>query len=130
MKKFILSVSVFLLSIYLAYACDFEFTTKDNKTSVKPGEEFVINVKLSLTHRSCKVAAKDTKFKFEGMDIVGATDWKQETPMIYTRQIKAKANSDNSKKIDLPKLPTRHYSVSTSCRLTPVSPLTSTRHRL
>ena len=28
------------------------------------------------------------------------------------------------------KLPTRNYSVSTSCRLTPVSPLTSTRHRL
>ena len=101
MKKFILSVSVLLLSISMASACDFEFTTKDNKTSVKPGEEFVINVKLSLTHRSCKVAAKDTKFKFEGMEIVGATDWKQETPMIYTRQIKAKANSDNSKKIML-----------------------------
>ncbi|MBP1664753.1 MAG: hypothetical protein H6Q19_1893 [Bacteroidetes bacterium] len=101
MNKLILSAFFLFFSISVVSACNFEFTTKDNKTSVKPGDEFVINVKLSLIHRNCKVAAKDTKFKFEGMEIVGATDWKQESPMVFTRQIKAKANKDNSKKIML-----------------------------
>jgi len=98
MKRFFLSVSVLFLSFVLANACDFEFSTKDKKTSAKPGEELIINVKLSLTHRGCKVAAKDTKFKYEGIKILGATDWKQESPMVYTRQIKAVVLPSTQKK--------------------------------
>lgn len=101
MKKGILSIVLALFFVSGIFACDFEFTTKDNLKSVKAGDEVVINVKLSLTHRSCKVAAKDTKFKFDGIEIVGATDWKQESAMVFTRQIKAKVSKDNKPQIML-----------------------------
>lgn len=101
MKK----ISLFLMMLFLYVgsisACDFVFSLKDNKKTVKAGDEIVINVVLNLTHRTCKVAAKDTKFKFDGLQILGATEWKQESALVYTRQIKAKVMGDNKKNIML-----------------------------
>ncbi len=101
MKKFFLMLSLAFLYVASASACDFEFSTKDNKKSVKAGDEVIINVVLNLTHRTCKVAAKDTKFKFDGIQIISATEWKQESPLVYTRQIKVKVLVDNKKNIML-----------------------------
>lgn len=99
MKKLFLLLTLSLVFVGNAFACDFEFSTNSNQKSVKQGEEIVINVVLKLTHRSCKVAAKDTKFKFDGMKIISATDWKQSDSMIYTRQIKAKVLNHGGKNI-------------------------------
>lgn len=97
MKKTLLFCTLFLASILSSYACDFEFTTDGNKKTAKAGEEFVVNVKLTLTHRTCKVAAKDTKFKMDGMQVVGATDWKEIGTGVFTRQVKVKV-ADKVKK--------------------------------
>lgn len=99
MRKIILLLALTIATV--AQACEFEFGTKGDLKNCKAGDEIVINVRLSLTHRSCKVAAKDTKFKFEGIQIVGATDWVTESPSVFTRQIKAKVLADNKKKITL-----------------------------
>lgn len=99
MKKLILISLLLLSGLITASACDFEFSTEGNKKSCKAGDEMVINVKLSLTHRVCKVAAKDTKFKIEGIKVLGATDWKEESTGVFTRQLKVKVLDDNSKKI-------------------------------
>lgn len=101
MKKFFLMLILSFLYIGSISACDFEFNTKDNKKTVKAGDEVVINVVLNLTHRTCKVAAKDTKFKFDGIQILGATEWKQESAMVFTRQIKVKVLNDGKKNITL-----------------------------
>lgn len=102
MKKLAVLLSFLLTGVFYASACHFEFSTQGGeKKSCKPGEELVINVKLTLTHRNCKVAADQTKFKFDGINITGATDWKQESPGVYTRQVKAKVLEDGKKKIML-----------------------------
>jgi len=100
MKK--LAALIFLLTASLAVlACDFQFSVADGKKSCKAGDEIVLNVKLTLTHRTCVVAAKDTKFKLDGISIVSATDWKEVGPGVYTRQLKMKVNADKKPKIML-----------------------------
>lgn len=101
MKKVFLSVVLTIFFVASSFACDFEFSTKNDLKSVKAGDEIVINVVLKLTHRSCKVAAQDTKFKYDGIQILGATDWKQDGAMTFTRQIKAKVLNDGKKNIML-----------------------------
>lgn len=101
MKKFFVLTVFFVFVTSFVLACDFQFSTKDNLKSVKHGDEIVIHVVLKLTHRNCKVLPKDTKFKYEGIDIVSATNWKQEDAMTYSREIKVKVKNDNSKAISL-----------------------------
>lgn len=93
-----LLISVTTLS---AMACDFAFTTEGNKKTCKPGEEFVLSVKLTLTHRTCAVAPAQTKFKTDGFDVVSATTWKEASPGVWTRQIKVKVKADAKKKMTL-----------------------------
>lgn len=99
MRKILLFLGLFVA--ISSQACEFEFGTKGDATKCKAGDEIVINVKLTLTHRNCKVAAKDTKFKFDGIQVLGATEWSQEAPNVFTRQIKAKVLADAKKKISL-----------------------------
>jgi len=100
-RKIALIVLVFSIATLSSMACNFVFTTDTNKKSCKPGEEFVINVKLTLTHRTCVVAPAQTKFKTDGFDVVSATTWKEATPGVWTRQIKVKVKSDATKKMIL-----------------------------
>ena len=100
-RKITLIVLLFSVATLSVMACSFEFTTEGNKKSCKPGEEFVLNVKLTLTHRTCVVAPAQTKFKTEGFDVVSATTWKEATPGVWTRQIKIKVKADAKKKITL-----------------------------
>jgi len=100
-RKTALFALLFSVATLSALACNFVFTTDGNKKSCKPGEEFVVNVKLTLTHRTCAVAPAQTKFKTEGFDVVSATTWKEATPGIWTRQIKIKVKADAKKKMTL-----------------------------
>jgi len=89
-------------SMFSVMACHFEFSTEGGeKTGCKTGEEFVLTVKLVLTHRNCSVAASQTKFKTDGIQVVGAKDWVQVSPTTFTRQIKVKVLDDGKKKISL-----------------------------
>lgn len=99
MRKILLFIG--LVVAIATQACEFDFTTKGNLKNCKAGDEIVINVKLTLTHRTCKVAAKETKFKYDGIQVLGATEWTQESPTVFTRQIKAKVLADSKKKISL-----------------------------
>jgi hypothetical protein len=101
MKKLIVLSLLLFAGIVSISACDFEFTTEGNKKACKAGEEFVVNVKLKLTHRTCKVAAKDTKFKMDGVKVLGATDWKDLGPDVFSRQLKVQVLDDKSKKINI-----------------------------
>lgn len=100
-RRIALIVLVFSLTTLSALACHFEFTTDGNKKACKTSEEFIINVKLTLTHRTCTVTPAQTKFKTEGFDVVSATTWKEATPGVWTRQVKVKVKADAKKKITL-----------------------------
>lgn len=101
MKKFAVLFVMLLSALCYADACHFELSSVGDKKSCKAGDEIIINVKLALTHRNCRVAAQDTKFKYDGIQVLGATEWKQETPGVFVRQVKAKVLNDSKKKIML-----------------------------
>jgi len=90
-----------LISTVSVFACHFDFTTEGAKKACKADDEFVINVKLTLTHRNCAVAAAQTKFKTDGINVVSATPWKEVTPGIWTRQVKVKVQQGNKNKVTL-----------------------------
>ncbi len=100
-RKIALVSLLVALSTLSVVACDFVFTTEGNKKTCKPGEEFVLSVKLTLTHRTCAVAPAQTKFKTDGFDVVSATTWKEASPGVWTRQIKVKVKADAKKKMTL-----------------------------
>jgi hypothetical protein len=100
-RKLTLALLALGFATLSAMACNFEFTTEGNKKTTKPGEEFVINIKLTLTHRTCNVAPAQTKFKTEGFDVVSATTWKEASPGVWTRSVKVKVKADAKKKITM-----------------------------
>lgn len=70
-------------------ACEIEFEIiKGKKDIYQVGDEIVVKVIVELTHRSCPEALKKTKFKMNGMKVVGSTGWKQITTMIHERKLK------------------------------------------
>jgi hypothetical protein len=88
MKKYLLSLLFLFIGLLPTWACHFDFSTENGKCTYKAGEELIITVKLVLTHRSCTVAAAQTKFKTEGMEVKSATPWKEISAGIWTRQVK------------------------------------------
>lgn len=100
-RKIALFALIFCMTSLSALACHFEFTTEGTKKSCKPNEEFILNIKLVLTHRTCAVAPAQTKFKTDGFKVISATTWKEATPGIWTRQVKVKVNPDAKKKITM-----------------------------
>lgn len=79
-----------LLSVGNILACEVTFSISgEQKVSYKAGDEFIIEVKVVYTHRKCEIELSDTKFKYEGLKILGATPWKEIAPATFVRQIKA-----------------------------------------
>ncbi len=89
MKTLIVCV-VFLLSLsFTSRACEIKFNISGEKKEVyKAGEELIVEVTVTYTHRVCELELSDSKFTYEGMKILGATGWKEKSPGIYSRQVK------------------------------------------
>jgi hypothetical protein len=72
-----------------ADACEIEYEILKGKKEVyNVGDTIIIKVKVALTHRSCPIALKDTKFKLNGMKVLQATSWKQLSSMKFERKLK------------------------------------------
>ncbi|MGQ1783966.1 MULTISPECIES: hypothetical protein [unclassified Saccharicrinis] len=70
-------------------ACEINFKIQDDKKQAYAiGDVLIVEVEVVFTHRTCPVALKETKFKYQGVKILGATDWKQISGMKYTRKLK------------------------------------------
>ena len=77
------------ITIQDAKACDIGFEIlKGKKDKYEKGDILVIKVKVKLTHRTCPEALKKTKFKMNGLKVLGATKWKKLSAMEYERKLK------------------------------------------
>lgn len=97
--KRLLAVLVVVLSVaYQSVACEIKVGVqeKSKKESYKVGDEVVIDVQVQLIHHHCGLEIKKTKFVYENLQIVGATEWKEVRPGTYTRQVKAKVTADKA----------------------------------
>lgn len=102
MKKMFHSFLLIAIAATASQACDFKFSILGNKKdSYQAGDTLTIHVEYVLTHRVCKVLPKDTKFKFDGIKITGATEWTEVSAGTISRDVKAKVIDDKKDKITL-----------------------------
>jgi len=104
--KWILTIllGVFLLSFTpkTANACEIEFEiTKGKKESYNIGDTLVVIVKVALTHRSCPVKMKATKFKMKGLKVIKSTQWKQLAANDWERKLMMVVTETKGKKLNL-----------------------------
>ncbi len=98
MKKIISLFSVLFFLTGCILACEITTSVQDEfkKPVYKAGDNVVVDVQVQFVHRDCPVNIKDTKFTFENLKIVGATEWKEKSPGLYVRQVKAVVTDDKS----------------------------------
>lgn len=108
MRIILFFLTFFISSIFTTiFACEILFTVAgQHKDVYQVDEELILKVEIILTHRVCPVAMKDTKFTYEGVKVLGATEWKEETPGKFTRKIKLKVENDGKENIKLTALRT------------------------
>jgi len=98
----ILMLGIFFLSFSTqeAKACEIEFEiVKGKKEKYEAGDIIVVKVVVKLTHRSCPEALKKTKFKMNGLKVVGATEWKEISATDHERKLKLKVISNKDGKL-------------------------------
>ena len=101
MKKNLLVLALVLISSVIM-ACNIDFEIQGTaKTKYKIGDEVVVKVKIHLTHRVCPIAMKDTKLDAKGLEILGATDWKEVEPGSWERKVKMKVTGSKNGKLQL-----------------------------
>jgi hypothetical protein len=73
-----------------AFACEIAVKVKSNpKPSYQTGDVVVFEVTVFLTHNDCPEGIKATKFTGVGLDLLGATKWKEISTGTYIRLVKA-----------------------------------------
>lgn len=105
-SKFLLIPIIGLLLIVFQpqklLACEIDFEVVSNKKEAySVGDVLVIKVTVNLTHKSCPVGMEKTKFTMKGMEILGTTEWVQESSMVWTRKIKVQVLAKDGKDIVL-----------------------------
>lgn len=103
--KYLLSL-FFFVSILLAgqqiEACEIEFTVLgDKKENFKEGEEIIVQVDVIYTHRICPEGIENTKFKYEGVKVLGATKWKETSNGKWERKLKLVVLKGEQQKLQL-----------------------------
>ena len=100
----ILMIAMFTVSITTktANACEIDFEiTKGEKDFYKTGDTLVILVKVVLTHRSCPVGMKKTKFNTKGLKVIKSTQWKQLSAMDWERKLMVVVTETKGDKLNL-----------------------------
>ncbi|MEA3495978.1 MAG: hypothetical protein U9R42_08080 [Bacteroidota bacterium] len=101
---FLFFIGVFLITFYPkeANACEIEIEiVQGEKEIYKVGDIIVVKVIVTLTHRSCPISIKKTKFEMNGLKVVGATDWKQNSTMVFERKLKIEVLKTKDNKMQL-----------------------------
>jgi hypothetical protein len=73
------------------WACEIEIDIHENtKKFYQINDEFLVTIHVFLTHRNCPEGIKATKYKMEGIKVLGASKWKTESTYLYSRVLKMK----------------------------------------
>lgn len=102
-----LITAFFLFTVLLigqqVQACEIEFTVMgdEKKESFKVGDEIIVKVEVVYTHRVCPEGIENTKFKYEGVKVLGATKWKEIANGKFERKLKLKVVEGGEKELVL-----------------------------
>ena len=101
MKLLSTSLLLFLL-ISVSFSCEIETSIYgDAKDIYKSGDEIIFKVHVILPHRNCRVAIDKTEYEANGLELLGATPWKQEKSQQYVQYVKTKVKDDAAEKATL-----------------------------
>ena len=103
MKRFmviIFALGIFLLSSVITLsACEIEVKIKGGKKQfLTTGQIVVLEVMVFLTHKNCPEGINATKFQAEGMEMLGATKWKQVSQERFVRLVKVQITGNANEK--------------------------------
>lgn len=103
MKSKALGLLLFLSFVFTGLsACEISFEVeKGKKAKYIKDDELVVIVKISFTHRVCNLSIEKTKFDVKGFELMGGTDWKEESPLVWTRKLKLKVTGTPDGKLSL-----------------------------
>jgi hypothetical protein len=77
-----------------ATACEIHIKIKSGEKQIyQTGDEIIFEVTVFLTHHDCPEGIKATKFSGEGLNLLGATKWKEVALGTYVRLVKTKVTS-------------------------------------
>jgi hypothetical protein len=98
MKRIILLSTLMVLATCRLIACDIRLSIQEGskKEVYETGDTVIIAAQVQLTHRICAVELKKTKFTYENLKILGATEWKEVKPGLYSRQIKVQVTNEKT----------------------------------
>lgn len=94
-RNLILVVGLFSWVLFFdvgsSLACDIKITVPNNAKAVySVDDEVVFKVSIFLPHRNCPVKIDQTKYKIDGLKVLGASQWKNVSNGLYERFIKVK----------------------------------------
>ncbi|MCF8362433.1 MAG: hypothetical protein K9G70_07395 [Prolixibacteraceae bacterium] len=90
-----LLVLFFALIGFSATACEFDFEVlKGEKEAYNVGDEVIVLVTVTYTHRVCPEGIDATKFNFTGTKALGATKWEEVSNGKYERKLKLVITED------------------------------------
>jgi hypothetical protein len=97
---FLLGVILLFTNVAKVVACEIEFEVVDNQKEVyNVGDEFVVLVKVSFTHRVCPIDIKNTKFDTKGLKILKGTPWKELSAGVWERKLKVQVQETKKGKL-------------------------------
>jgi hypothetical protein len=104
--KWILAIMMGVFFIALmpksAEACEIEIeVTKGKKENYQVGDTLVLLVKVALTHRSCPIKMKETKFNMKGLKVLKSTPWKQKASNDWERKLMVVVKETKGGKLNL-----------------------------
>jgi len=100
----VIIMGVFLIAFTpkQAEACEIEIEiTKGEKETYQVGDTLVLLVKVALTHRSCPIKMKETKFNMIGLKVMKSTKWKQKSANDWERKLMVIVKATKDGKLNL-----------------------------
>lgn len=93
--KYLLNAFILFTVLFIGQqvqACEIEFTVlgDQKQESYKVDDEIVVKIDVIFTHRICPEGIENTKFKYEGIKVLGATKWKEIASGKFERKLKLK----------------------------------------
>jgi len=91
-----------LMSAQSIKACEIKFKIEGEKQKgFSEGDEIIMIIDVVFTHRVCTEGIENTKFKYDGIKVLGATKWNEYENGKFQRKLKLKVLEGEFKELYL-----------------------------
>jgi len=85
-----------------ASACEIEFEVIEGEKEVYAvGDVIIVKITVTFTHRICPEGIKATKFKTNGLKVIGAKEWDEVSHGVFERELKIKVTGNEDGEVTI-----------------------------